>query len=41
MTKYAKMITSSDDIAYELNKAYTIATSGRFGPVWLDIPLDV
>lgn len=41
MTKYAKMITNPLMIKRELQKAINIATSGRKGPVWLDIPLDV
>lgn len=41
MTKYAVMITDVKDIAYELEKAYHYATTGRGGPVWLDIPLDI
>jgi acetolactate synthase-1/2/3 large subunit len=32
---------SPDDIRYELEKAAFLARSGRGGPVWLDIPLDV
>jgi acetolactate synthase-1/2/3 large subunit len=41
ITKYAKMITDPKTIKEELKKAIFIATSGRPGPVWLDIPLDV
>ncbi len=41
VTKYAKMITAPDSIKTELRNAITLATSGRPGPVWLDIPLDV
>lgn len=41
MTKYAYMVTEPDEIAYHLEKAIYIATHGRKGPVWLDIPLDV
>lgn len=41
MTKYAKMITNPLMIKRELQKAIDIATTGRRGPVWLDIPLDV
>ena len=41
MTKYAVMLTDPKYIAYHLEKAYYLATSGRRGPVWLDIPLDV
>lgn len=41
MTKYAVMITNPQEIAYHLEKALYLATHGRGGPVWLDIPLDV
>ena len=41
MTKYSVMITNPLEIAYHLEKAMYLATSGRGGPVWLDIPLDV
>lgn len=41
MTKYAVMVTDPQDIAYHLEKAWYLANSGRKGPVWLDIPLDV
>lgn len=41
VTKYAKTIIDPDDIRYELEKAVYLATSGRRGPVWLDLPLDV
>ena len=35
------MIKNPDDIVYELEKALFLAQTGRKGPVWLDIPLDV
>lgn len=41
MTKYCKMITDPLSIKQEVQKAYDIAMSGRRGPVWLDIPLNV
>jgi acetolactate synthase-1/2/3 large subunit len=41
ITKYAVMIENAGDIAYELEKAYYLCTSGRPGPVWIDIPLDI
>ena len=41
VTKYAKSIMDPNEIRYELEKAICLATSGRPGPVWLDIPLDV
>ena len=41
ITKYAVMIESAEDIAYELEKAYHLCISNRPGPVWIDIPLDI
>ena len=41
MTKYSRMVINPNDIKSEVEKAYHIAMSGRRGPVWLDIPLDV
>lgn len=41
MTKYATMITDPTMIIYEIEKALHIATSGRPGPVWIDMPLDI
>lgn len=41
MTKYAEMVINPHDIAYVLEKALYLATHGRPGPVWLDIPLNV
>lgn len=41
VTKYAVMVKEASDIRYELEKAIYLACSGRPGPVWLDIPLDV
>lgn len=41
MTKYAKMIVDPNEIAYHLEKALFLCKSGRGGPVWLDITLDI
>lgn len=41
ITKYAEIVMDPNDILYHLEKALYLATSGRKGPVWLDIPLDV
>jgi acetolactate synthase I/II/III large subunit len=41
MTKFAVQINDSKDIKFYLDKACKLATTGRPGPVWLDIPLDV
>lgn len=39
--KYAETVQKPEDILYHLQRALEAATSGRKGPVWLDIPLDV
>lgn len=39
--KYAVMVNNPQKIRYHLEKAVYIAKSGRPGPVWLDIPLDI
>ncbi len=41
MTKYAVMVTDPNSISYHLERALFLATHGRPGPVWLDIPLNV
>lgn len=41
ITKYAREVARPERIAFELEKAWHIAVSGRPGPVWLEIPLDV
>lgn len=41
MTKYSEMIMDPLKIKYCLEKAYCLAISGRPGPCWLDIPLDI
>jgi len=41
MTKYAKMIVETNEVAYHLEKALYLCKKGRGGPVWLDIPLDI
>lgn len=41
VTKYASYVASGKDLKYELEKAYDLATSGRPGPVLLDIPMNV
>ncbi len=40
-TKYAVMLENTENAAAEIEKAIWIARSGRKGPVWIDIPLDV
>ena len=41
ITKYAVTVTDATQIKYHLQKALYLATTGRPGPVWLDIPLDI
>jgi acetolactate synthase-1/2/3 large subunit len=41
MTKYAKLILDPNTIRLELEKALHLATTGRPGPCWLDLPVDV
>ncbi|MDF2566858.1 MAG: hypothetical protein K0R90_314 [Oscillospiraceae bacterium] len=41
ITKYAVRITDPDKIRFELEKAFSIALSGRRGPVLLDVPMDI
>jgi acetolactate synthase I/II/III large subunit len=41
ITKYAVTVMDPLSIGYEMDKALHLARTGRPGPVWLDIPLDV
>ncbi|MFA7657997.1 MAG: thiamine pyrophosphate-binding protein [Candidatus Gastranaerophilaceae bacterium] len=41
ITKYAESVLDPLKIRYHLEKAYYLATTGKKGPVWLDVPLDV
>lgn len=41
MTKYATMIENPMDIRYACEKAWHLATTGRPGPVWIDVPVDI
>lgn len=41
ITKYAVTVMEPDSIRYHMEKAFYNAKSGRPGPVWIDIPLDV
>lgn len=40
MTKYAVMIEEPTQIRYALEKGWHLATTGRPGPVWIDIPVN-
>ncbi|GGF27404.1 acetolactate synthase [Aliidongia dinghuensis] len=41
ITKYAVMVRSGEELRQELAKAYSIAVSGRMGPVLIDVPMDI
>ena len=41
ITKYAVTISDAEEIAYHLDKAIHLAKSGRKGPVWIDVPLNI
>lgn len=41
VTKYCFMVTDPQTIRYHLEKAIYLASAGRPGPCWLDIPLNV
>lgn len=40
MCKYAEMIEDPNRIKYALERGYHLATTGRPGPVWIDIPVN-
>ena len=41
ITKYAVLIEDPQTIRYHLEKAIHLATTGRPGPVWIDVPIDL
>ena len=41
ITKYAVTLTDLNSVVSEVEKALYLAKSGRPGPVWLDVPLDI
>src|SRR5687768_13852805 len=41
ITKYAVTVMEPSEIRYHFEKAVHLARTGRPGPVWLDLPLDV
>jgi acetolactate synthase I/II/III large subunit len=41
ITKYAVLVSDPKTIRYHLERALHLAASGRPGPCWLDIPVDV
>lgn len=41
VTKYAVMVDKVENLRYELEKSLYLATSGRKGPVVIDLPMDI
>ena len=41
ITKYAVLVTDPKTIRYHLERAYHLAGTGRPGPCWIDVPVDV
>jgi acetolactate synthase I/II/III large subunit len=41
VTKYAVMVSEPESIRYHLERALHLATYGRPGPCWLDVPINV
>ncbi len=41
VTKYAVLVQDPQSIRYHLERALYLATNGRPGPVWLDVPINV
>ena len=41
ITKYFAAVMKPEDIRYHMERAYLEATTGRKGPVWIDVPIDV
>jgi acetolactate synthase-1/2/3 large subunit len=41
ITKYSALVADPSTIRYDLERAWHLCNSGRPGPCWLDIPIDV
>jgi len=41
LVKYGVQVTDPAKIRLEIEKAFSIATKGRMGPVWIDIPMNI
>ena len=41
ITKYFAAVMKPEDIRFHMEKAYNEAMSGRKGPVWIDVPVDI
>ncbi len=41
LSKYAVCLTDAQQVRFELEKALHLMLTGRKGPVWIDVPLDI
>ena len=41
ITKYAAMVEDPKEVRYHLERALHLATAGRPGPTWIDVPMNV
>lgn len=41
LVKYATTVRRPGDVRREVERAFHAATTGRMGPVWIDVPMDV
>ena len=41
ITKFSHLVSSADEIDTTLTDAWKAATTGRPGPVWIDVPIDL
>ena len=41
MTKFARTVMSVEEVPSVLEEAWTLCQTGRPGPVWVDVPLDI
>ncbi len=41
VTKYACMLNDINRVRYEIEKALYLAVTGRPGPVWIEVPIDI
>jgi len=41
ITKYAALVREPEDIRYHMERAWRLCRTGRPGPCWIDIPIDV
>ncbi len=41
ITKYAALVRTPEEIRYQMEKAWHLCQTGRQGPCWIDIPVDI